>query len=405
MTVSKKIISYVEANIIPKYQYFDKAHDISHVEKVIKNSMLIAADYDVDASMVYVIAAYHDVGLSEGRDDHEMRSSKILLEDNNLRKWFSSNELGIMAQAIEDHRASNDYKPRSIYGNIVAEADRDIDYISVLTRIAQYSLGFFPEYTEEQHFDRSYMHLIEKYGDYGYIKLWLDTEQNRKNLEELRKKMTSKEKLKKDFIAILRREGFSANEVIQTIMSRRSVRSYKPEQIDEPLLQTIIEAGRAAPSGGNVQLTHLIVIQDNVVMKDIIKIAKEEFAKMTFDENTYSSLKANIENAQNPDSLFDIFYSAPTLIITAHKIGHKNAIKDSACVLENMMIASTALGLGSCWINQLSWLDDNESMRQYLFKLGLKEDEFVTGSLSLGYPATDPGHPLPRTGNPISYVR
>jgi nitroreductase len=134
----------------------------------------------------------------------------------------------------------------------------------------------------------------------------------------------------------------NGNSVIDVIMSRRSVRAFKREQVEETLLTAVIEAGRAAPSGGNEQLTHLIVIQNADVLRELIKISKIEFAKMIPDENTYASLRSTIEHAHIPDFHFNYLYFAPTFIVTAHKKGHTNAMADSVCALQNMMIAAAA---------------------------------------------------------------
>lgn len=195
------------------------------------------------------------------------------------------------------------------------------------------------------------------------------------------------------------------NKVIEVILSRRSVRKYKPEQVDEELLTAVIEAGRAAPSGGNAQLTHLMVIQNAEALREIIQVSKREFAKMVPDDNTYESLRSTIEHAHIPDFHFDYMYGAPMLIVAAHKKGHTNAMADSVCVLQNMMIAAAALGLGSCYMNPPHWLDDSEGFRETMVTLGLGRDETIAGAITLGYPAENPGPPLPRKGNPVSYIR
>jgi len=204
MEVNSNILDYIQQQIIPKYAAFDKAHNLEHVSKVIQNSLDIAADYDVDMDKVYVIAAYHDIGLSQGREDHEKNSAIILASDPALNQWFSKADMALMAEAIEDHRASNNYEPRSIYGKIVSEADRDIEYRVILTRTIQYSLKNYPDYDFEQHFNRTYQHLKDKYGEEGYLKLWLNTEQNQYNLKKLRDRITAKEKLKTDFEIIFK---------------------------------------------------------------------------------------------------------------------------------------------------------------------------------------------------------
>ena len=202
MPVQQEILDYVQQYILPQYELFDKAHNISHANKVIKNSLSIAADYDIDINKVYVIAAYHDIGLINGRDNHEKHSALCLLADSKLREWFLEDELVLMAEAVEDHRASSKHEPRSIYGKIVSEADRDIEYMTILRRTIQYSLEHFPSYAPEGHYIRVHEHIQNKYGENGYIKLWLDTEVNRNSLSEIRKALESSDKFKMDFYNI-----------------------------------------------------------------------------------------------------------------------------------------------------------------------------------------------------------
>lgn len=199
MSIRPEIIHHLEQNIIPLYSDFDKAHNLEHVRKVIQNSLSIAGDFEVDKNMVYIIAAYHDVGLSQGRDHHEKTSAAFLLADEKLKEWFSGEEILLMSEAVEDHRASNDYEPRSIYGKIISEADRDTEYATILTRTIQYGLKHYPHNDPEEHFNRAYEHIHRKYGEGGYLKLWLDTESNRRNLQNLREMLTSRDALRTDF--------------------------------------------------------------------------------------------------------------------------------------------------------------------------------------------------------------
>ena len=207
LNINYKILEHMQKNILPKYDYFDKAHNSLHVNRVIKNSLSIASVYNVDISKVYVIAAYHDIGLINGRKNHEKTSAEYLLLDESLKSWFSNTDLIEMSEAIEDHRASSNKEPRSIYGKIVAEADRDIDYHTILTRVAQFSLEHYPNYTIKQHFDRAYSHMQEKYGEEGYLKLWLDTEPNRSNLAEIRKALLDRDRFETELINIINNEN------------------------------------------------------------------------------------------------------------------------------------------------------------------------------------------------------
>ena len=198
-SINTEIQDYVERNIIPLYDRFDKAHRRDHVRMVIEQSMALAAQMDVDADMVYVIAAYHDIGLCEGRERHHIVSAQMLLADVTLRKWFTESQLQTMAEAVEDHRASSDHAPRSLYGRIVAEADRFIDPDTIVRRTVQYGMEHYPELDKEGHYERMVQHLREKYGRNGYLHLWFEHSPNAERLEALRKMIDDEDALKQKF--------------------------------------------------------------------------------------------------------------------------------------------------------------------------------------------------------------
>ena len=177
---------YIETEIIPRYETFDKAHRTDHVRQVIAESLKLASYYEVDECMVYTIAACHDIGLCEGREYHHLVSGRLMRADERLREWFTEAEIEVMAQAVEDHRASNEHAPRSIYGRIVAEADRLIEPMQILRRTVQYGLSHYPELTKEQHYLRYCEHLQEKYAEGGYLKLWIPESENASQLKALR---------------------------------------------------------------------------------------------------------------------------------------------------------------------------------------------------------------------------
>ena len=184
--IDPTLTQYIEQEILPRYDHFDAAHRRDHADDVIKRSLALAVHYDVDTSMVYAIAAYHDTGLCEGRDTHHLVSGRIIREDEQLRAWFNEDQIETMAQAAEDHRASSGHEPRSIYGKIVAEADRLIVPEKVIRRTIQYTRDHFPDYDKEQQYERFREHLLEKYSDSGYLKLWLPESDNAPRLEQLR---------------------------------------------------------------------------------------------------------------------------------------------------------------------------------------------------------------------------
>ncbi len=197
--VNPAIIAYIEQEILPRYDHFDAAHQRNHADEVIERSLALAKHYEVNNDMVYAIAAYHDTGLCQGRDMHHLVSGRIIREDTKLREWFDETQIETMAQAAEDHRASSGHEPRSIYGKIVAEADRLISPEKVIRRTIQFTQDHFPEYDKEQQYQRFREHLMEKYSDTGYLKLWLPESENAPRLEELRKIIRDKIKMREAF--------------------------------------------------------------------------------------------------------------------------------------------------------------------------------------------------------------
>ena len=184
--LTSELIDYIDAEVLPRYDAFDKAHNRKHAITVLVKSVQLAQHYDVSTAMVYAIAAYHDLGLVEGREHHHTASARIIREDKRLKELFTAEEIEIMADAAEDHRASSSKPPRTIYGKIVAEADRIIDSTTIMTRTIQYGLSHYPELSEEGHIERAVAHIKEKYGEGGYMKLWIPESDNADRLQEFR---------------------------------------------------------------------------------------------------------------------------------------------------------------------------------------------------------------------------
>lgn len=197
--VSLEIMEFVERQILPRYNAFGESHGLRHVTRVIKNSLRLADVTGADIDMVYVIAAYHDLGMEGPRAIHHLTSGKILMADARLKKWFNADQLKVMKEAVEDHRASSSRQPRSIYGKIVAEADRDIDVHENFLRAIQYGKENGPDKTVEEHWERFAQHMDEKYSNNGYIKLWIPNSPNEKALKELRNIIEDKKLLRKAF--------------------------------------------------------------------------------------------------------------------------------------------------------------------------------------------------------------
>lgn len=201
-----ELVAYIRQRIIPRYVDFDKAHQVDHVEMVIAESLHLASSYELDCAMIYVIAAYHDLGLCEGREFHHLVSGRILQADKALQQWFTKEQLELMKEAVEDHRASNGQPPRSIYGRIVAEADRVIDPELTLRRTVQYGLTNYPEMDKEKQYIRFREHLNDKYAEGGYLKLWIPQSANAQQLSELRRLIANEDQLKALFEKLYARE-------------------------------------------------------------------------------------------------------------------------------------------------------------------------------------------------------
>lgn len=177
---------YIEQSILPQYEAFDGGHRRDHTDSVIRESIKLAREYQADERMAYTIAAYHDLGLRIDREKHHIHSGEILMADETLRQWFTQEQLLTMRDAIEDHRASSKNPPRTIYGAIVAEADRQMVPETVIHRTMAYSAKLFPNGDFETLYQRSKEHLLEKYAEGGYMRLWLNSERNMQGLQALR---------------------------------------------------------------------------------------------------------------------------------------------------------------------------------------------------------------------------
>ncbi|MCQ2798813.1 MAG: nitroreductase [Bacilli bacterium] len=190
------------------------------------------------------------------------------------------------------------------------------------------------------------------------------------------------------------------------ILTRRSTRKYKAIPLDKETINKVVEAGRYAPSGGNSQNTHFIVITNKEILVKLQENVKKAFASMEITPGMYKSMANSIRLSKSGTYIYD--YNAPVLIITANKKEYGNNMADISCALENMMIMANELDLGSCWINQLRWLNENETILNIMYELGMDPSERVYGALALGIADTEDGlpnrNPLPRTGNKVTYI-
>lgn len=203
MNVDKSIVEYIEENIFPLYDKNDKGHGLDHILYVIKRSFtLIKGMQDINENMVYVIAAYHDVGISISRENHEKISADIFYKDEKMKEFFNEEERIIIKEAIEDHRSSLEYEPRSIYGKIVSSADKNIEIEQALKRTHSHNLKYFSNLSLNEMVERAYNHIKEKFGDDGYAKSYIVDEDYLKYKQDVKELLSDKGKFRKKYIEV-----------------------------------------------------------------------------------------------------------------------------------------------------------------------------------------------------------
>lgn len=212
MRVSKKVKEYIEKNVFPEYSKNESGHGIDHIHYVIDRSFELVKEnkLDVNPDMVYVIAAYHDIGHHIDSKNHEKISAEMMLNDSHLSQFFSPEELSIIHDAIEDHRASSDKDPRSIYGKIVSSADRNITIEDCYYRTYTYGKKLDPSLTDEELYERAHDVLVKKFGEGGYAKFYFKDFKYEAFLKELRKLLEDKEhfiSLQREYIENLKNKN------------------------------------------------------------------------------------------------------------------------------------------------------------------------------------------------------
>lgn len=201
MDINSTLEKYIFEEVVPRYASFDAAHKEDHALTVIRQALELldgrdswaAAQADVEPlwltpvsrAMLLTAAACHDLGLVNGRERHHLDSGIIIRADQRLREWFTEEQIEIIAQAAEDHRASGKGAPRSIYGMLIAEADRVIDQETIIRRTIQFGLKHYPDLCREGQLQRAKEHLVEKYGRGGYLRLWIPWSSNTARLNAL----------------------------------------------------------------------------------------------------------------------------------------------------------------------------------------------------------------------------
>ena len=181
------LIEYIEKSILPEYDLNDKGHNKNHIEFVLKRAFEISKEYDIDYDILYVCVCFHDIACHINRDIHEVLSAEIAFKDKYLNEFFNNNEMNIIKEAIEDHRASSNNIPRNIYGKILSSADRKVDIKTYFVSSLFFKATDISKVNMEEAIEKSYNHAIDKFGKNGYAtnKFYVNDERYKKFLSDL----------------------------------------------------------------------------------------------------------------------------------------------------------------------------------------------------------------------------
>jgi nitroreductase len=171
---------------------------------------------------------------------------------------------------------------------------------------------------------------------------------------------------------------------INDILERRSIRSYKNERVPRHTLELLIKAAKHAPSWANSQVWHFTVIEN----RDVIDRVTSTLKSASTDPGAPEFLANKVNKPE-----YTVNYGAPVFIIISGDPVHATTVNDCTLAAGNITLAAHALGLGSCWINQLCRVCDVPELRKLLTELGVPESYKVYSCLCLGYP--DQSVPIP----------
>lgn len=199
--INDNLKKYIKAEILPLYKNNDSGHDIKHIEYVTKRSLEFASQFEnINLDMVYVISSFHDIGHYIDKDNHEKLSAEFFCKNEKMKSFFNNEQIKIIKEAIEDHRASLKDTIRSNYGKIISSADRTTDLDTILIRTHAYTCKHYPNFNFEQTIDRAYSHIQEKYGSIGYAKTYVQDNEFLKFKKNVNKILDNKNEFKQRYI-------------------------------------------------------------------------------------------------------------------------------------------------------------------------------------------------------------
>ena len=173
--ICKELIEFIEKNVLPEYEKNESGHGLEHIKYVLARSLEFAKQVpNVNLDIIYTVACYHDIGHHIDAKNHEKVSAEIFKNDKNMKNFFTDEEIDIIYEAIQDHRASGDSEPRSVYGKIVSSADRRTNIDDIMKTMYTYRLKHSPHFTIEENIEEAYQQLCRKfaYGGYATTKMY-----------------------------------------------------------------------------------------------------------------------------------------------------------------------------------------------------------------------------------------
>lgn len=182
------------------------------------------------------------------------------------------------------------------------------------------------------------------------------------------------------------------NETIRNILARRSVRSFTEQPVKQSDLEEILQCGAFAPSSNGCQAWHFTVLTNRDKLDQIAGIVRKHLQAM------------QLKNGQTPvPETHHFCYHAPAAILIAAPKAHPYAAMNCAAAIQNMMVAATSLGLGSCWVNQLNLFSEEEDVAAFVKEVGVPEGYKVFCVCALGYAAGEP-KPAPRKEDVMNWA-
>ncbi|MBQ5930570.1 MAG: nitroreductase [Clostridia bacterium] len=170
-------------------------------------------------------------------------------------------------------------------------------------------------------------------------------------------------------------------DALQAMLTRKSIKKYKPDPVSKELIDKVIEAGLNAPSGLNKQSPIILAVTNKEVRDKLSKL----------------------NAGKDPFFRADPFYGAPVVLVVLADKSVPTRVYDGSLVMENLQLAAHALGLGACWIHRAKETFEMDEGKEILKSLGIEGEYEGVGNCILGYPDIDP-EKKPRKANRVYYI-